>query len=84
MLILILPVILLSFIILLWPRSRFKTDKQTICFFHPRCDGKGGGERVLWTAIHALQEKYPKYLLVIYVWNGISQNTLHQVKVHFK
>ena len=29
----------------------------TIGFFHPYCNAGGGGERVLWTAIRALQTR---------------------------
>ena len=27
-------------------------------FFHPYCNAGGGGERVLWTAVRAIQRKY--------------------------
>jgi alpha-1,2-mannosyltransferase len=30
----------------------------TVGFFHPFCHSGGGGERVLWSAIKALQDKY--------------------------
>ena len=30
----------------------------TVGFFHPYCNAGGGGERVLWCAIRALQTKY--------------------------
>jgi len=35
-------------------------------FFHPFCNAGGGGERVLWAAIRATQERYPKALSVVY------------------
>lgn len=35
-------------------------------FFHPFCNAGGGGERVLFVAIHATQQKYPKALCVVY------------------
>ncbi|XP_041359007.1 GDP-Man:Man(3)GlcNAc(2)-PP-Dol alpha-1,2-mannosyltransferase-like isoform X2 [Gigantopelta aegis] len=38
----------------------------TVGFFHPYCNAGGGGERVLWTAIRALQKKYPSIQCVIY------------------
>eukprot|EP00457_Paulinella_chromatophora_P004208 gb/GEZN01004218.1/.p1 GENE.gb/GEZN01004218.1/~~gb/GEZN01004218.1/.p1 ORF type:complete len:484 (-),score=62.20 gb/GEZN01004218.1/:533-1984(-) len=38
----------------------------TVGFFHPYCDSGGGGERVLWQAIHAVQEAYPKLHVVVY------------------
>ena len=38
----------------------------TIGFFHPFCNAGGGGERALFAAIHATQQKYPKALCVVY------------------
>ncbi|KAG0302236.1 asparagine-linked glycosylation protein [Dissophora globulifera] len=35
-------------------------------FFHPYCNAGGGGERVLWTAIRDIQEKYPHVISVVY------------------
>ncbi|KAJ8956290.1 hypothetical protein NQ318_015026 [Aromia moschata] len=34
--------------------------------FHPYCNAGGGGERVLWVAIQALQKNYPKAEFFIY------------------
>jgi len=38
----------------------------TVAFFHPYCNAGGGGERVLWVAIKAIQEKYPDVRCVVY------------------
>lgn len=35
-------------------------------FFHPYCDAGGGGERVLWHAVHALQNRYDFVHIVVY------------------
>ncbi|KAF2155536.1 glycosyltransferase family 4 protein [Myriangium duriaei CBS 260.36] len=35
-------------------------------FFHPFCNAGGGGERVLWAAIRATQQRFPKALCVVY------------------
>ncbi|KAJ9197046.1 CAZyme family GT4 [Paecilomyces variotii] len=35
-------------------------------FFHPFCNAGGGGERVLWEAVHATQKRWPKATCVIY------------------
>ncbi|XP_038063094.1 GDP-Man:Man(3)GlcNAc(2)-PP-Dol alpha-1,2-mannosyltransferase-like isoform X2 [Patiria miniata] len=35
-------------------------------FFHPYCNAGGGGERVLWCAIAALQERYSYVRCVVY------------------
>ncbi|EEB05722.1 alpha-1,2-mannosyltransferase Alg11 [Schizosaccharomyces japonicus yFS275] len=39
---------------------------RVIGFFHPYCNAGGGGERVLWTAIRAIQNRYPDCVCVIY------------------
>jgi alpha-1,2-mannosyltransferase len=35
-------------------------------FFHPYCNAGGGGERVLWTTIRSIQEKYQNVVCVVY------------------
>ncbi|KAI5784750.1 hypothetical protein EDC01DRAFT_208730 [Geopyxis carbonaria] len=35
-------------------------------FFHPYCNAGGGGERVLWAAIQAVQETHPHIMCVVY------------------
>ncbi|SMQ55682.1 unnamed protein product [Zymoseptoria tritici ST99CH_3D7] len=37
-----------------------------IAFFHPFCNAGGGGERVLFAAILATQQRYPNALCVVY------------------
>lgn len=32
--------------------------RKVIAFFHPFCDAGGGGEKVLFQALHALQNSY--------------------------
>lgn len=46
------------------------TSSKTIAFFHPYCNAGGGGERVLWTAIRALQSEYSHLKFVIYTGDG--------------
>ncbi|XP_070265220.1 GDP-Man:Man(3)GlcNAc(2)-PP-Dol alpha-1,2-mannosyltransferase [Myotis yumanensis] len=41
-------------------------DQMVIAFFHPYCNAGGGGERVLWCALRALQKKYPAAVYVVY------------------
>jgi alpha-1,2-mannosyltransferase len=36
---------------------RDAVGKPTVAFFHPYCNAGGGGERVLWCAIRAMQSK---------------------------
>lgn len=48
-------------------RYRIKAkDAFTIGFFHPFCNSGGGGERVLWSAVKIIQEKYSNCTCVIY------------------
>jgi alpha-1,2-mannosyltransferase len=37
-----------------------------VAFFHPYCNAGGGGERVLWTAIRALQNEHSHLKFVVY------------------
>ncbi|KAL9058536.1 MAG: hypothetical protein Q9162_001691 [Coniocarpon cinnabarinum] len=37
-----------------------------IGFFHPFCNAGGGGERVLWAAVRATQQRYPSAICVVY------------------
>jgi hypothetical protein len=39
-------------------------------FFHPYCNAGGGGERVLWTAVKALQMKYSTDQVRIFIYTG--------------
>ncbi|KAG0080106.1 asparagine-linked glycosylation protein [Podila epicladia] len=48
--------------------SKDKEDEpyMIVGFFHPYCNAGGGGERVLWTAIRDIQQKYPGVVSVVY------------------
>ncbi|XP_060716621.1 GDP-Man:Man(3)GlcNAc(2)-PP-Dol alpha-1,2-mannosyltransferase [Tachysurus vachellii] len=45
---------------------RDRDGRPAVAFFHPYCNAGGGGERVLWCAIRALQGRYPDVDFVIY------------------
>jgi hypothetical protein len=45
-------------IILFLRKSISLTDRHYIIFFHPECDGLGGGEKVLWSAIGGIQARF--------------------------
>ncbi|XP_068121149.1 GDP-Man:Man(3)GlcNAc(2)-PP-Dol alpha-1,2-mannosyltransferase [Hyperolius riggenbachi] len=40
--------------------------KPVVAFFHPYCNAGGGGERVLWCALRALQKRYKNAVYVVY------------------
>ncbi|KAJ9589442.1 hypothetical protein L9F63_017345 [Diploptera punctata] len=43
-----------------------KDGKFSVGFFHPYCNAGGGGEKVLWCAIKAVQTRYPQSKIVVY------------------
>ncbi|KAL3498259.1 hypothetical protein ACH5RR_040991 [Cinchona calisaya] len=43
-----------------------RDKRRAIAFFHPYTNDGGGGERVLWCAVKAIQEEYPDLDCVIY------------------
>uniref|UniRef100_UPI0035900A2B GDP-Man:Man(3)GlcNAc(2)-PP-Dol alpha-1,2-mannosyltransferase n=1 Tax=Myxine glutinosa TaxID=7769 RepID=UPI0035900A2B len=47
-------------------RRRGEAHRPVVAFFHPYCNAGGGGERVLWCAIRALQKRYPEASIVVY------------------
>lgn len=44
--------------------------KRAVGFFHPYTNDGGGGERVLWCAVKAIQEEFPDIDCVIYTGDG--------------
>jgi len=47
-------------------RTKKSDDQKVIAFFHPYCDAGGGGERVLWCGIRAIQRRFPAEKIVIF------------------
>ncbi|KAI8322790.1 UDP-Glycosyltransferase/glycogen phosphorylase [Martensiomyces pterosporus] len=45
-------------------------------FFHPYPNAGGGGERVLWTMIKAIQDKYPFVVCIIYSGDKVPRDEL--------
>ncbi|XP_077154246.1 GDP-Man:Man(3)GlcNAc(2)-PP-Dol alpha-1,2-mannosyltransferase [Ranitomeya variabilis] len=41
-------------------------EQKVVAFFHPYCNAGGGGERVLWCALRALQKRYKNAVYVVY------------------
>ncbi|RGP75886.1 alpha-1,2-mannosyltransferase alg-11 [Fusarium sporotrichioides] len=54
-------------------------------FFHPFCNAGGGGERVLWAAIRATQDRWPKAKCVVYTGDhDVTKDAiLSRVKTRF-
>lgn len=46
-----------------------------IGFLHPFCNAGGGGERVLWAGIKAIQERYPRASCVVYTGDHDSSKS---------
>ena len=60
--------------------------KETVVgFFHPYCNSGGGGERVLWAAISAIQTRYPNVHIVVYTGDldADPEQILNKVKKVF-
>ncbi|KTW29878.1 hypothetical protein T552_01082 [Pneumocystis carinii B80] len=55
-------------------------------FFHPYCNAGGGGERVLWTAIKAIQSEYSHIICVVYTGdiNSKKEEILKKTKEIFE
>eukprot|EP00033_Pygsuia_biforma_P001125 GCRY01001282.1.p1 GENE.GCRY01001282.1~~GCRY01001282.1.p1 ORF type:complete len:462 (-),score=103.13 GCRY01001282.1:1121-2506(-) len=47
-------------------QGKRRKNEFVLGFFHPYCNDGGGGERVLWCAIQAVQEKYEHIKTVVY------------------
>ncbi|EGG13977.1 glycosyltransferase [Cavenderia fasciculata] len=53
-----------------------RPSTYTIGFFHPYCAAGGGGERVLWCAVKAIQESYPDANCLVYTGDTISDDEI--------
>ncbi|KAF0534772.1 glycosyltransferase family 4 protein [Gigaspora margarita] len=62
-----------------------KNSLLILGFFHPYCNAGGGGERVLWTAIHTIQENYSHIMCVVYTGDTdvSKEEILEKVKTRF-
>jgi len=50
----------------LWRNQNSQKKPVVVAFFHPYCNAGGGGERVLWCGIRALQRQYDFVNCVVY------------------
>lgn len=68
---------LLTFILTITSREIIngrKTRQRAVGFFHPYTNDGGGGERVLWCAVKAIQEESPDLDCVIYTGDHDSSS----------
>ncbi|XP_026878129.2 GDP-Man:Man(3)GlcNAc(2)-PP-Dol alpha-1,2-mannosyltransferase isoform X1 [Electrophorus electricus] len=56
---------------------RARDGRPAVAFFHPYCHAGGGGERVLWCAVRALQNRYQDVDFVVYT--GDQDATAEQI-----
>lgn len=57
---------------------RRRASPFSIGFFHPYCNAGGGGERVLWIAIKAIQTAFPEVKCVVYTGDTISDDAFYE------
>lgn len=61
----------------LWCTHRLPQSQQgSFAFFHPFANGGGGGERVLWCAVAAVQAVAPESQVIIYSGDGLTAQQL--------
>ncbi|XP_076051584.1 ALG11 alpha-1,2-mannosyltransferase [Oratosquilla oratoria] len=80
LLVLLLGLLLLTWTLLKWAVRcvrRGESGYVHVAFFHPYCHAGGGGERVLWCAIRALQRRYPR--VKCYIYSGETTATPEEI-----
>ncbi len=68
-----------------WGYECLPTRPVVVAFFHPYCNAGGGGERVLWHSIQALQRRYSFVRCVVYTGDRSAspQDILGRVQQRF-
>ncbi|KAF9265198.1 mannosyltransferase [Marasmius fiardii PR-910] len=61
------------------------SNKRLVGFFHPYCNAGGEAERVLWTAVAALQRNEPEVISVVYTGDvdASKEEIIDKVKTRF-
>lgn len=70
-----------------WKFHELSLKPVVVGFFHPDCNAGGGGERVLWQSISALQKRYSFIKCVIYACfdqNQRQEEILKKVRERFE
>ena len=75
-------------VVFTWRKRRewgYDRRHPVVGFFHPYCNAGGGGERVLWQAVHALQVRYPSVQCVVYTGDtdATSKDILNKAHSRF-
>jgi len=52
------------------------SGRTSIGIFHPYCNAGGGGERVLWCAVRAIQSKYENHHIFIYTGDNVNPDDM--------
>lgn len=63
-----------------WDMVGSSTRPVVVGFFHPYCNAGGGGERVLWQSISALQKRYSFIKCIIYTGFDSQTNSAQILK----
>ncbi|KAH7874708.1 mannosyltransferase [Lentinula edodes] len=65
--------------------GRNPESQALVGFFHPYCNAGGGGERVLWTAIAAIQRTEPNIVTIVYSGDtdATKDEIISKVKARF-
>nr|CAG4642565.1 EOG090X07J8 [Evadne anonyx] len=50
--------------------------RKSIGIFHPYCNAGGGGERVLWCAVRAIQSKFKNHHIFIYTGDNVKPDDM--------
>ncbi|XP_015916483.3 GDP-Man:Man(3)GlcNAc(2)-PP-Dol alpha-1,2-mannosyltransferase isoform X1 [Parasteatoda tepidariorum] len=67
---------------ILWKRKN--KNCLSIGFFHPYCNAGGGGERVLWAAVRAIQKQFKDMQCVIYSGDDVNDDeVINNVQLRF-
>nr|CAG4644016.1 EOG090X07J8 [Lepidurus arcticus] len=57
-------------------KQKSQFPNPIIGIFHPYCNAGGGGERVLWCSVRALQKKYADYHIVVYTGDQLPSEEI--------
>lgn len=68
--------VMIAVVVIVWRRRRRQHIQPAVAFFHPRTEDGGGGERVLWCAVRAVQDLAPELSTVVYTVDAATPESL--------